>query len=220
MTPSFSGAHKFLLLLLLLSFVWSPPASAQAVTIRDTLVWNQADGDTVLAAQAFEARVYVETDPIPFVVPGTICLPFVITDTAGGVWTLGSGKAPDIAILRNGIAAAGAFGMRLVLYQSVIYLQGDDANWYVWTGSAFRSWTGTDPPVLTIAAISSSRWTCQAPLTAALVTRLQAPGDHPIVLRLYDPVGQKESGASNVWIVTQPGGGSAPTVGLVGARNL
>ncbi len=217
MSPSSTGAHQSLLLLLFV--LWSPPVSAQAI-LTSTLVWNQSDGDTVPAAQAFEARVYVETDLIPFVVPGTICVPFVITDSAGGVWTLGTGSSPDIAILRNGIAAAGAFGMRLVPYQSVIYLQGDDANWYVWTGSAFRSWTGTDPPVLTIAAISSSRWTCQAPLTAALVTRLQAPGDHPIVLRLYDPVGQKESGASNVWIVTQPGGGSAPTVGLVGARNL
>ncbi len=219
MSPSFSGAYKILLLLLLLSFLWSTSVSAQA-TLRDTLVWNQLDGDTVLSAQAFEARVYVETDPIGLVVPGTICLPFVITDTGGAVWTLGGGTSPDIAILRNGISAAGAFGMRLVPYQNTIYLQGDDANWYVWTGSAFRSWTGTDPPVLTIAVIPSSRWTCQASLTAALVTRLQAPGDHPIVLRLYDPVGKGESGASNVWIVTQPGGGSAPTVGLVGVRNL
>ncbi len=217
MSPSFSGAHTFFLLLVLLS----GSLSAQTpVTLTSLVMWNQSDGDTVLSAQAFDARVYVETDPIGLVVPGTICLPFVITDPAGAVWTLGGGKSPDIAILRNGTSAAGAFGMRLVPYQSVIYLQGDDANWYVWTGSAFRSWTGTDPPVLTIAAIPSSRWTCQAPLTQALVDRLQLPGDHPIVLRLYDPVGKGESGASNVWIVTQPGGVSAPTVGLVGARNL
>jgi hypothetical protein len=64
-----------------------------------------------------------------------------IVDAQGAVWTL-SGQV----VLRNGAAAAGGTGFRLLWLRGTIYVLGsDNSRWWRWTGS---SWTyfGTTQP--------------------------------------------------------------------------
>jgi hypothetical protein len=68
-----------------------------------------------------------------------------ITDGAAAVWTFGTGTTPTIIILRNGVQAAGAEGAQILWAGSVLYIQGDDLNWYSWNGSAFIFVGANDP---------------------------------------------------------------------------
>ena len=61
-----------------------------------------------------------------------------IVDTTGAIWTIG----PNLAILRNGVQAAGGWGSQMVWTSHTLYVLGTDNNWYQWTGS---SWTFLGP---------------------------------------------------------------------------
>ncbi len=61
-----------------------------------------------------------------------------IVDTSGAIWTIG----PNLAILRNGVQAAGGWGSQIVWTSHTLYVLGTDNNWYQWTGS---SWTFLGP---------------------------------------------------------------------------
>lgn len=68
-----------------------------------------------------------------------------ITDAGCAVWTLGAGTTPNIAILRNGSQACGAFGAQIEWFSSNLYVQGDDLSWYLWNGSCFDLFGASDP---------------------------------------------------------------------------
>lgn len=68
-----------------------------------------------------------------------------ITDSTCAVWTLGAGTTPNITILRNGSQPASAFGAKIEYYMNIIYVQGDDLNWYSWNGSSFDLFGSSDP---------------------------------------------------------------------------
>jgi FG-GAP-like repeat len=65
----------------------------------------------------------------------------VIIDTNLAVWTLGPGEE----ILKDGRQAAGAFGSQILWYQGVIYVLGDDNNWWRWTGNTWTFAGSRDP---------------------------------------------------------------------------
>jgi hypothetical protein len=64
-----------------------------------------------------------------------------IIDSSLNVWTIGSGQA----ILRNGTLAGYGYGTQILWYQGVIYVLGDDNNWWQWTGSTW-SFYGSRAP--------------------------------------------------------------------------
>lgn len=61
-----------------------------------------------------------------------------IIDTAGAVWTIGSGQL----ILRNGSSVAGGLGSMILWRSGTIYVLGTDSNWWRWTGS---TWLNAGP---------------------------------------------------------------------------
>lgn len=63
------------------------------------------------------------------------------------VWSLGTGTTPNIEILRNGSQAAAAFGAKILYYLGLLYVQGDDLNWYLWDGelNTFQFYSSSDP---------------------------------------------------------------------------
>jgi len=69
--------------------------------------------------------------------------PFIV-DTDLAVWTLGPG-GEFRAILRDGRQAAGGFGSQILWYQRVIYVRGDDNNWWRWTGDTWVFAGSQDP---------------------------------------------------------------------------
>ena len=104
-----------------------------------------------------------------------------IVDTNGAIWTIG----PNLAILRNGVQAAGGWGSQIVWRNHTLYVLGTDDNWYQWTGS---SWTflgptfpgasldgTTVPPATQIVDISGAIWTI-GPNLAILRNGVQAAG--------------------------------------------
>ena len=56
-----------------------------------------------------------------------------IVDNNGIVWTIG----PNSAILRNGSAAAGGYGTKILWQNSTIYVFGTDNNWWQFTASGW-----------------------------------------------------------------------------------
>ena len=65
-----------------------------------------------------------------------------IVDAVGAVWTL-SGEV----VLRNGAAAAGGTGFRILWWGGTIYVLGsDNTRWWRWTGTGW-AYFGTGPPV-------------------------------------------------------------------------
>jgi hypothetical protein len=64
-----------------------------------------------------------------------------IIDSAGAVWTIGSGGA----ILRNGSQAAYGWGSQIVWTNSTIYVLGGDSKWWQWTGSGWVNVGSTVP---------------------------------------------------------------------------
>jgi parallel beta-helix repeat protein len=74
-----------------------------------------------------------------------------IIDTAGAVWTIGSGGM----ILRNGSQAAGGSGSQILWKSSTIYVLGANSSWYQWTGSGWIN-VGTTMPGTTSSSSSSS----------------------------------------------------------------
>jgi Domain of unknown function (DUF4082) len=168
------------------------------------LQWEHANGATSPAARGFEARVRVDGAANALVLPGVTCAATTTTDARGGVWSLGDGIAPTIPILRNGIPAGSGLGAQLTGYRGTIYVLGTSATWYRWA-DATLDWHpigATDPTPAILGAAAASRWTCQAPLTPALVSALNTIGTHAIVLRLADGVANVESIDSSpaVWI--------------------
>jgi hypothetical protein len=69
--------------------------------------------------------------------------PFIV-DTDLAVWTLGLG-GEFREILRDGRQAAGGFGSQILWYQRVIYVRGDDNNWWRWTGNTWVFAGAQDP---------------------------------------------------------------------------
>jgi hypothetical protein len=69
--------------------------------------------------------------------------PFIV-DTDLAVWTLGPG-GEFREILRDGRQAAGGFGSQILWYQRVIYVRGDDNNWWRWTGDTWVFAGSQDP---------------------------------------------------------------------------
>lgn len=168
------------------------------------VAWSMADGATVAAAQAYEARVRVDGAAAAIMLSGVTCVANSITDPSGAVWSFGPGQAPSIQILRNGTQAASAFGARLALIAGVIYLQGDDYSYFRWSGTAFPQVTASDPTPATIDAAASSRWNCSATPTSALIRALNVVGPHTMALRLYDTAAKVESLDSNPFGLTMP----------------
>ena len=69
--------------------------------------------------------------------PDATRVPFAaaqIVDHNGAIWTIGQ----NLAILRNGVQAAGGWGSQIVWTNHTLYVLGTDNNWYQWTGF---SWT-------------------------------------------------------------------------------
>ena len=66
-----------------------------------------------------------------------------IVDTTGAIWTIG----PNLAILRNGVQAAGGWGSQMVWTSHTLYVLGTDNNWYQWTGSSWKFLGATFPGV-------------------------------------------------------------------------
>jgi hypothetical protein len=64
-----------------------------------------------------------------------------IVDSSSAVWTLG----PNFEILRNGSQASGGYGFQILWYQGTIFCQGDDYNWWRWTGSGWQFYSSADP---------------------------------------------------------------------------
>lgn len=65
----------------------------------------------------------------------------LITDAAGGVWTIG----PNMDIRLNGLAAAGGYGSIITWCGGQIRVLGDDASWWVWQGATWISIGPVDP---------------------------------------------------------------------------
>lgn len=195
------------MLVLLLCLV--SPVSAQTVTTGpvstlNKVAWGMPDGVNINAAQAFEARIFVDGATTPLVLTGVVCLPNVLTDSSGGVWSYGSGQAPSIQILRNGVQPNGAYGIKMAVLGGVLYLQGDDNTYFKWTGTTFLSITPSDPLPSVIDAAAVTRWSCQAPVTLALMRLLNVRIAHVISLRLYDVVNRSESKDSVPFSLTTP----------------
>lgn len=67
-----------------------------------------------------------------------------ITDDLCSVWTQGSGTSPNIQILRNGSLLVA--GIQILWYTGVLYVQGNDSNWYSWLPeTGFTFYGSTDP---------------------------------------------------------------------------
>jgi parallel beta-helix repeat protein len=64
-----------------------------------------------------------------------------VVDSALNVWTIGPGNE----LLKNGSQAASGYGFAILAYQGNIYVQGDDYNWWRWTGSTFAFYGGNAP---------------------------------------------------------------------------
>lgn len=168
------------------------------------VAWFMADGATVAVAQAYEARIRVDGAATAIVLNGVTCAANTVTDQAGAVWSFGPGQAPNIPILRNGVQAAAAFGAKLALIAGVIYIQGDDFAYYRWSGTAFPLVTASDPTPAAIEAAASSRWSCSATPTSALIRALNVVGPHTMALRLYDTSAKVESLDSTPFGLTMP----------------
>jgi hypothetical protein len=174
------------------------------ITSGDKLAWWMGDGTTAAAAQAYEVRVRVDGATTPLVIPGVTCAANVLTDASNGAWSLGAGATPNIQVLRNGTPVTNAFGVKLSLVNNVIYMLGDDTFWYKWTGSTFTVITASDPAITVLDAAAVYRWSCQAPVTSALIRLLNARGSHSMVLRLFDTVNRIESLDSPPSALTTP----------------
>lgn len=174
------------------------------ILLSNRIAWSMADGATVAAAQAYEARVRVDGAATAIVLSGVTCVANSITDPSGAVWSFGPGQAPSIQILRNGTQAAAAFGARLALIAGVIYLQGDDYSYFRWSGTAFPQVTASDPTPATIDAAASSRWNCSAHPPSPLIRALNVVGPHKLFLRLYDTAAKIESSDSSPFDLVAP----------------
>lgn len=192
------------ILLLFASSVSGQTISTGPFSTNNFLAWSMTDGTTAAAAQSYEVRVRVDSAATPIVPTGAVCTSTTVTDTTGAVWSFGTGVTPSIPVLRNGVQAANAFGAKIALYQNVIYLQGDDYSWFVWTGAAFRAWVTADPAITLIDAVTINRWSCQVHLTSAIVRLLNVMGSHNITMRLYDTVAKLESFDAVPFAVTTP----------------
>ncbi len=220
--------RPYLLTLALLT-CWTLSIAAQSgsltvATLTEYALSVRVDGSAIslIDTQGLEARVHVDTNPIAFVLAGVTCVPAVpvsLLDASGAVWTLGPGPGPEWATLRNGVPVGGGFGISLALVNGLIFTEGTDLIWWTWTGSTWRQIGAGDPSAATLVAAVQHAWTCQAPLTPALVTALNAPGSHALVVRVYDPVVKAESPDSAPYTVTRPQGITAPTLALVSPIN-
>lgn len=65
----------------------------------------------------------------------------IITDTTGARWTLG----PERQTLRNGVHVGAGAGTIYKLSSSVVYVLGNDSNWYRWTGSSWAMFGAQEP---------------------------------------------------------------------------
>lgn len=161
------------------------------------VVWYMADGASLAAAQAYEARLFVDGSSTPTVLPGVTCVANTVTDPTSAVWSFGSGQAPSLQLLRNGTPVANVFGAKLSLLSGVLYLQGDDSGYYRWSGTAFAPVTASDPAPAVIDAAAVGRWNCSAHPPQTLIRVLNVFGPHKMVLRLYEITAKVESGDSN-----------------------
>ena len=72
----------------------------------------------------------------------------------GASWTL----APDGAVLRDGVHAAGGMAQALIGSDQVLYVWGPDETWWQWTGDTWASVAGVPPEAVVASAPSSLQW--------------------------------------------------------------
>lgn len=195
---------------LIIGLVLSVSLSAQTiingpVSTLNKVAWSTPDGSNVTEAQAFEARIFVDSTTTPLVLTGVTCTLNTLIDNSGGTWTYGPGQAPSIQIFRNGVQAAAAFGVKMGIVSGVLYLQGDDNLYYKWTGTTFTRTIATDPSNSAIDAAAVMKWGCQTPVSLVLMRLLNVRGiQHRMTLRLYDTVNKLESSDSSAFLITTP----------------
>jgi len=155
------------------------------LTVSSRLLWETSDAVDVDVAQAYGAHVRVDAALLPITLVGVTCTATPWTDATGAIWTLGAGVAPDLPVLRNGVVSG--HGSRIVLAAGTVFVETALWGWYRWLDRDWAYLLATDPSPATLDATRPSRWTCQAPLPAALVLALNVRGTHAIVLSLSVP---------------------------------
>jgi hypothetical protein len=117
-----------------------PYAMTFAATAGDVIrVWmySPATPGYVVVDDAYLHQLETAFPGGPGASPDATGVPFAaaqIVDHDGAIWTIGS----NLAILRNGVQAAGGWGSQIFWTSSTVYVFGTDNNWYQWTGF---SWT-------------------------------------------------------------------------------
>lgn len=100
--------------------------------------------------QGLDQRI-MGTSPAPGTSPdGTIVPPAAsITDSVGGVWTLGTVTTPyGVQILLNNSStqAGGGSGTKIEWKGGRTYVLNSLGNWYVWAYNSSSPWTQTSAP--------------------------------------------------------------------------
>ncbi|MEP7304225.1 MAG: hypothetical protein ABJA98_01780 [Acidobacteriota bacterium] len=84
---------------------------------------------------------------VPPVVPGTLVQVVDAVDALGAHWTLGAPEPAAPAhreVLRDGLATGG-WGTEIWLLRGLIYVRGDDDQWWAWTGTTWANIGATRP---------------------------------------------------------------------------
>jgi len=102
-----------------------------------------------------------------------------ITDTAGVGWTLGAtaDAAGNRDVLRNGVQTGGR-ASEVFFADGVVYVRGNDANWWKWANSAFTK-VGATRPACVVATTST-----ETPATTQPFSVITLPVIGPVIAQV------------------------------------